>query len=135
MSAMDFNRIFLFTLADLDERATVRDRSYGLIRQDGTAKPVFTALKRFLAATGPSLSPAPVPAYSMAPASLISISWKKPDGKRVLMFWANETGSLKFANTGSVVVSDPLTGGKATVSPAAGVVALSVGKTLKIATF
>lgn len=135
MSAMDFNRVFLFTLADLDERATVRDRSYGLIRQDGTNKPVFTALKRMLATAGPSLSPADVPAYAASPQSLISISWKKPDGKRVLMFWANETGSLKFANSGSVVVNDPLTGGKVTVSPVGGAVSLSVGKTLKIATY
>jgi beta-xylosidase len=31
MSVLGYEKIFLFTLSDLDERATVRDRSYGLI--------------------------------------------------------------------------------------------------------
>ncbi|MDO2068561.1 hypothetical protein Q2415_25875, partial [Escherichia coli] len=29
MSALDYDRIFLFTLSDLDQRASVRDRDYG----------------------------------------------------------------------------------------------------------
>ena len=43
MSAMDYDRIFLFALSDLDERASVRDRSYGLLDIQGNPKPAYRA--------------------------------------------------------------------------------------------
>ncbi len=53
MSALDYDRIFLFTLSDLDQRASVRDRDYGLLDLDANPKPVYLALQRFLKVTGP----------------------------------------------------------------------------------
>ena len=41
MSALDYDRIFLFTLSDLDQRASVRDRDYGLLDLDANPKPVY----------------------------------------------------------------------------------------------
>ncbi len=61
MSALDYDRIFLFTLSDLDQRASVRDRDYGLLDLDANPKPVYLALQRFLKVTGPKLRPADPP--------------------------------------------------------------------------
>ncbi|MFN2910829.1 hypothetical protein ACKUE4_25240, partial [Escherichia coli] len=55
MSALDYDRIFLFTLSDLDQRASVRVRVSGLLDLDANPKPVYLALQRFLKVTGPKL--------------------------------------------------------------------------------
>lgn len=135
MSTMDFDRVFLFSLSDLDARATVRDRSYGLLHEDGTAKPAYTALQRFLALTGPSITPAATPGYTSAPETLISMSWKRADGKTVLIYWANETGVVRFPSKVSVSVNDPLTGARSTVKPSSGAVSLGVKKTIQVAVY
>lgn len=135
MSTMDFDRVFLFALADLDARATVRDRSYGLLREDGTAKPVYTSLQRFLALTGPSITPSAVPAFTGAPESLISMSWNRADGKKVLVYWANETGTIRFPGKVTVSVNDPLSGARASIKPTSGVISLAVKKTLQVAIY
>ena len=62
MSTQDFDRIYLFTLSDLDGRATARDRFYGLLDLNGDPKPSYTALKYFLEVTGPNLTPGDPPA-------------------------------------------------------------------------
>lgn len=99
MATQDFDRIFLFTLADLDARAGVRDRRYGLLRENGSPKPVYHALQRFLAICGPRLLPgAPVRVVGggkdgstaeALPEGLVSIAWQRPDGKRLWMAWAH----------------------------------------------
>ena len=92
MSALDYDRIFLFALSDLDQRASVRDRGYGLLTLPASP-PAYQALARFLAATGPKLNPAPSPQLDAAPDDLYSIGWRKPDGTRLWMFWSASGGA------------------------------------------
>ena len=85
------------TLTDLDSRATARDQHYGLVRLNGEPKPVFHALKRFLSICGPRLEPDTPPAVQGAsPEGLISIGWKRPDGTRLWMVWAEKAGEVRI---------------------------------------
>ena len=77
MSALDYDRIFLFTLSDLDQRASVRDRDYGLLDLDANPKPVYLALQRFLKVTGPKLRPADPPVTEDLPDGSFSIGWTR----------------------------------------------------------
>src|SRR5690606_21474028 len=45
MSALDYDKVFLFALSDLDSRATARDQHYGLLDLQGKPKPVYLALQ------------------------------------------------------------------------------------------
>lgn len=108
MSAMDYDRIFLFALSDLDSRATIRDRSYGLLDLNGQPKSVYRALARFLAATGPMLIPAHEPVVQNPPADLYSIGWKKPDGSHVWMFWAANPVTVTLSGIGQAMLIDPV---------------------------
>ncbi len=112
MSALDYDRIFLFTLADLDERATRRDRSYGLLRRNGEPKPVYHALQRFLDICGAGLQPEPALALSLAaaPEGLVVIGWRRQDGRRLWMVWAAEAGLLRLPAVRSATVFQPLQG-------------------------
>lgn len=109
MATQDFDRIFLFTLSDLDARAGARDRRYGLLREDGARKPVYHALQRFLAICGPRLEPgAPVRIDGGAgrsgstaealPEGLVSIAWRRRDGQRVWMAWAHQPMSVSLVD-------------------------------------
>ena len=110
MSTLDFDRIFLFTLSDLDTRASVRDRNYGLLDLDAQPKPAYLALQRFLAITGPRLEPADAPTLTDPPSGLIGIAWTRADGHRLLMFWAADTGEAKLAQVAHATLHDPLAG-------------------------
>lgn len=92
MSALDFDRTFLFALSDLDERATARDQHYGLLDIDGNPKPVYTALKYFLEVSGPDLHPGTAPAIRQEPDDFYSVSWTRSDGKQLLLFWSDTGG-------------------------------------------
>ena len=107
-SALDFDRVFLFTLSDLDQRASVRDRSYGLLDLAAQPKPAYLALQRFLAITGPRLEPADTPAFTDAPSGLIGIAWTRADGHRLLMFWAADAGEVKLTQIPRATLHDPL---------------------------
>ena len=112
MAALDFDRVFLFTLTDLDARATARDQHYGLVRLNGEPKPVYHALKRFLSVCGPRLLPDDPPALlGEAPEGLVSIAWKRPDGVRVWMVWADKQGEVRIAaSTSQASLHHPLSG-------------------------
>lgn len=110
MSAMDYDRIFLFNLSDLDARATLRDQHYGLLRLDGTKKPAYKALKRFLNITGPRLTPQVAPAFTDAPAGMLSMAWQRADGRWVWVFWAQQPGTVILARQGSMTLHNPLRG-------------------------
>jgi polysaccharide biosynthesis protein PslG len=103
MSVADFDRVFLFALSDLDSRAGVRDRSYGLLNVQGKPKPAYTALARFLKITGPKLLPGEAPAYKGS---------VEPDGTHLWMFWANQPGKLELATAGDITLYQPLSGAK-----------------------
>jgi polysaccharide biosynthesis protein PslG len=116
MSAMDFDRIFLFTLSDLDQRASVRDRFYGLLDINANPKPVYTALKYFLDVSGPSLSPADPPAADQLPDGLFSIGWTRADGHKLWFFWAAEGGNAHLPGLTRATLYDPLRGTQTPVS-------------------
>lgn len=111
MAALDFDRIFLFALSDLDQRAGVRDRCYGLLSENGEPKPVYHALLRFLSTCGPRLEPdAPPKIKGGAPKGLISVGWKRPDGQRLCMLWSDEAQTITLSSARQGILHQPLTG-------------------------
>jgi beta-xylosidase len=121
MSTLDYQRIFLFNLSDLDERATPRDRGYGLLDLNGEPKPVYTALKNFFDVTGPTLQPADPPPVLSVPEDLYAISWNKPDGTHLLMAWSASSAHLTFPGIKNATLYDPLTGAHSPLANAKGV--------------
>ncbi|MFJ5300135.1 cellulase family glycosylhydrolase [Pseudomonas sp. NPDC088368] len=121
MSTLDYQRIFLFNLSDLDERATPRDRGYGLLDLSGEPKPVYTALKNFFDVTGPTLQPADPPPVTSVPEDLYAISWNKPDGTHLLMAWSASSAHLTFPGIKTATLYDPLTGAHSSLANAKGV--------------
>lgn len=115
MSAMDFDRIFLFALSDLDSRAGVRDRSYGLLDLNAQPKPVYKALSRFLALTGPKLQPTQTPAFKQPPEDFYNVTWAKPDGTKLWMFWSSKPGTVKVTGISSATLYQPLNDSKRTL--------------------
>ncbi|KFE53589.1 cellulase family glycosylhydrolase [Pseudomonas syringae] len=131
MSALDFQRIFLFNLSDLDARASARDQAYGLLDLQGNPKPVYTALLNFLNITGPRLEPSDPPGVSAVPSDLYAVAWTRDDGKKLLMFWSATGTTLTFPGIKSAVVHDPLTGSHTEVDSAQGI-SLALKPTLQI---
>ncbi|KAF1011718.1 MAG: hypothetical protein GAK32_00667 [Pseudomonas fluorescens] len=123
MSAQDFDRTFLFTLSDLDQRASVRDRNYGLLNLDANPKPSYTALKNFLQVTGPRLIPGDPPAASSSPDGLFSIGWSRTDGRKLWVFWSARSGNARLPNLTTATLYDPLRG---TETPLSGTNGLDV---------
>ncbi|MDH0797458.1 MULTISPECIES: cellulase family glycosylhydrolase [Pseudomonas] len=116
MSAMDFDKIFLFTLSDLDQRASVRDRAYGLLDLDAKPKPVYTALKHFLDVSGPQLTPGDPPAADQLPEGLFSIGWTRADGRKLWFFWSAKGGNAHLPDLANATLYDPLRGTQTPVS-------------------
>ncbi|WP_122206930.1 cellulase family glycosylhydrolase [Pseudomonas viridiflava] len=131
MSALGFQRIFLFNLSDLDERASARDQGYGLLDLQANPKPVYTALKNFLNVTGQRLSPADPPAVSKVPDDLYAVTWNREDGKRLLMFWSATGVTLNFPAINNAIVHDPLSGSRVPLSASQGIT-LALKPTLQI---
>lgn len=121
MSALDYDRTFLFTLSDLDQRASVRDRDYGLLDLNGNPKPAYTALQNFLQVTGPKLTPADPPTAGTLPAGLFSITWKRADGRNLWLFWAAGGGTVHLPAVKAAMLYDPLKGSNAPLSGSNGV--------------
>lgn len=112
ISAVDFDRVFMFALSDLDERASVRDRSYGLLDIRGNPKPAYTALAKFLEITGPQLNPGNLPKINKLPRDLgiFSVNWIKPNGRKLLILWAQKPGNIEFGNIATATLHQPLAG-------------------------
>ncbi|MBO0493756.1 cellulase family glycosylhydrolase [Pseudomonas sp. Marseille-Q1929] len=123
MSAMDFDKIFLFTLSDLDQRASVRDQYYGLLDIDANPKRVYTALKNFLDFSGPSLSPGDPPLADQLPDGLFSIGWTRADGHKLWFFWSAAGGNAHLPGLANATLYDPLLG---TQTPLTGTSGLTV---------
>jgi beta-xylosidase len=123
MSAMDYQRIFLFNLSDMDNRTSPRDQLYGLLDLQGNPKPVYTALRNFLTVTGPRLTPADPPAMNNMPADLYAVPWTRADGIHLLIFWSASSSSLQLPGIKSAVLLDPLTGGRTILNNEKGITA------------
>ncbi|MUF07634.1 beta-xylosidase [Pseudomonas sp. CCM 7893] len=116
MATQDYQKIFLFALSDLDERASVRDQYYGLLDLKGEPKPVYTALARFLETTGPSLKPGTTPVLKELPDTFYSVSWTRADGKHLLMYWSAKGTHISLPEVKAAELLDPLTGAKQTLN-------------------
>jgi polysaccharide biosynthesis protein PslG len=121
MSTMDYQRIFLFNLSDLDQRASPRDRGYGLLDLNAEPKPVYTALKNFFQITGPTLSPADPPPALAVPEDLYAVAWDRPDGSHLLMAWSASSAHLNFPGIKQATLYDPVSGNQTALADAKGV--------------
>lgn len=110
MSALDYDKIFLFALSDLDSRAGARDRRYGLLDESAQPKPVYDALQRMLTLTGPRITPGKAPALANVPPGLVSIAWQRQDGRKLWMFWADKAGSVQVSGLRQAQLHDVLSG-------------------------
>jgi beta-xylosidase len=109
MSVMDYDKIFLFALSDLDERASRRDRCYGLLDLQGDPKPAYTALKNFLVVTGAKIEKAQTPSNVSAPDGVFHVSWRREDSSRLLAFWSDSNGAVvKLSNVDKAELCAPL---------------------------
>ncbi|WP_455925137.1 beta-galactosidase [Pseudomonas putida] len=116
MSAMDYQRIFLFNLTDLDARASARDQFYGLVDLNGDPKPVYTALKNLFDVTGSRIEPADAPAYTNSPGDLYNVAWTRADGSHLWMFWSASGSSVTLPSVTSATLIDPLNGARTTLA-------------------
>lgn len=121
MSAMDYQRIFLFNLSDLDARASARDQYYGLVDINGSPKPVYTALKNFLGVTGARLEPADAPTYTNGPGDLYNVAWTRADGSHLWLFWSASGSSVTLPSVTSAALFDPLKGTRTDLANAQGI--------------
>lgn len=121
MSALDYDKLFLFALSDLDSRASARDQHYGLLDLQGKPKPVYLALQRFLQISGPRLLPADAPQLSALPNDLYAISWTREDGKNLWLFWSASGAEVHLPNVTKAVVHDPLSGARKDVQSDQGI--------------
>lgn len=133
MSTQDFDRIYLFTLSDLDARASARDRKYGLLRENGDPKPVYQALSRFLSLTGPRLTPGIQPQIQgKAPDGLIAIPWRRDDGRQVWMVWSNQASVVSLKGIPAATSHVPLTGEARSLVAKDGTLRVDVGPELRM---
>jgi len=121
MSTQDYQRIFLFNLSDLDQRASARERSYGLLDLNAEPKPVYNALKNFLQVTGPTLAPADLPPPLAVPEDLYAIAWNRPDGSHLLMAWSASSAHMVFPGIKKADLYDPLSGNHTPLADARGI--------------
>lgn len=110
MSTLDYQRIFLFGLSDLDRPITPRERNYGLLDLKGEPKPVFNALRNFLRITGPTLEPDTLPPVLSVPEDLWAMPWTRPDGSHVLMAWSESRAHLTIPGVKVATLYDPASG-------------------------
>ena len=108
-----------------------------LLRLDGEPKPVFHALKRFLQVCGPRLEPDTPPAVEAAkgdaPEGLVSIGWRRPDGTRLWMAWADKKAEVRIAMSGkSAVLHHPVSGRQVALQPSQGKLRLTLEPGLQI---
>ncbi len=94
MMETDFERIFLFALADLDDRASVRDRYYGLLDRNGDPKPSYSALKSFLTTLGPKVTFINIGAVGNG---VEHLAWWQGNKRQVALFWGKSGTQVKIS--------------------------------------
>ncbi|MCL7715574.1 beta-galactosidase [Stenotrophomonas mori] len=132
MSALDYDKVFLFALSDLDRRAGARDRRYGLLDERARPKPVHAAVQRLLHVTGPRITPGKAPALATVPPGLVSIAWQREDGRRLWFFWADTPGQVQLRGVERAQLHDVLDGSEQALQADAGRLAVPVGTTLSV---
>lgn len=93
---LGFQRIYLYEFLDLkpDPGMTDMEKHFGLVRNDGTPKPAFVALKNLIAVLrdpGPNFAPSELNfTIENAPQSLEKTLLQKRDGRCYLILWLEE---------------------------------------------
>jgi len=132
MMPLDFDRVFWFSFSEIDKIVSERDRHYGLVRPDASAKPAWHALKRFLTITGDRLEPiAPLQAIGTQPA-IYHHSWQRADGKRLTLFYGKQAGSFQLSASQPVQLHWPATGGSQILSPQSGAITVPIQTSLGV---
>ncbi len=132
MSALDYDKVFLFALSDLDSRAGARDRRYGLLDEGAAPKPVYVAVQRMLQLTGPRITPGKAPTLAAVPPGLISIAWQREDGRRLWFFWADKPGQVQLRGVEAAQLHDVLDGRVQALKAQGGSLDVPVGTTLSV---
>ncbi|MHC1480212.1 beta-galactosidase [Frateuria aurantia] len=132
MTTLDYDRIFLFALSDLDSRADLRDQFYGLLTTDAQPKPAYVALSHFLDYVGPRLLPASPPTLQQSPGSLIAVSGARSDGSHLWMFWAAQTGAVRLKGIAAADLYDPLHDTHTSLHASNGILTVPVTSQLQI---
>jgi len=116
MMEMDFEKIFIFTLSDLDTRATDRDRFYGLLDSEGNPKPAYFALKYFLGIMGANVVQGKQAVSVEGDVGHISW-WENPaSGRKVGLLWGAADSVLwvrppvGYSAQGNAILLDPISG-------------------------
>lgn len=133
MMALDFDRVFWFSFADIDKIVSERDRHYGLVRPDGSPKPAWHALQRFLALTGDRLEPLPPVLPTEGQPAFYQHSWQRADGRHVTLFYGQQSGgTLAWVHSRPVQLHWPATGGSQTLTPHNGRITVPIQATLGV---
>ncbi|EGC35400.1 hypothetical protein DICPUDRAFT_78906 [Dictyostelium purpureum] len=112
-SLVGFNKTFLFTISDLDARASsIRDQGYGIVDLNVNKKPVYDSLARLFNITGSSLesiSATDMNSYldkTKLGEDFVGVFYKKPSTNTTLFaFWSISTNisfNLKTNQTGKL---------------------------------
>lgn len=132
MMALDYDRVFWFSLADIDKIVSARDRHYGLVRPDASPKPAWHALQRFLALTGDRLEPLPPALPTDAQPAFYQHSWQRADGRRITLFYGKQASTVVWPAAQPVQLHWPATGTSQTLLPQGGRITVPVKTALGV---
>ena len=127
MMVLDYDRVFWFSLSDLDQRVAERDRFYGMVTLEVKPKPIYTALQNFLSVTGARVVPTvPLQPSSGDPAGIYATTWQRNDGAKLWFFWGKNFQVVRFDTIQSAVLHQPILGINQTLTATAGQVSVPV---------
>ncbi len=133
MMTLDYDRVFWFSLSDLDQRVAERDQFYGMITLDGKPKPIYAALQNFLSVAGARVTPtASLQPSSGNPIATYSTTWRRSDGTTLWFFWGKNIQTVKFNGIQSAVLHQPVSGTKTNIIATAGLLSVPVQPYLQI---
>ncbi|MBK9280049.1 MAG: cellulase family glycosylhydrolase [Candidatus Obscuribacter sp.] len=124
---LDFDRVYLFDLADFPAGWKGRDANYGMITNDDREKVSFKALRYFRQVVGEHVAPAAMPPIEVDRKRLYCTVVKRKRGETLLLIWAGTTRKCRIPGVKRLIVHNPLKqaskevvcsdGGEFTVTP------------------
>jgi polysaccharide biosynthesis protein PslG len=121
MFSLDYSRAYMFNLADMGPgpetlqympvTGTARDDFYGVLKNDGTPKPAYAALAKFLEVTGAVLTEAA--AFTTAEgedSSTYGPLWTREDGKHIWMARAETATTASIPSVATATIHDCVAG-------------------------
>jgi beta-xylosidase len=131
LMALDFDKCFYFMLNDLPTTVGLPDRAYGLLHDDGSPKPAYTAIKNLLKITGDRISPVAAP-HTDKDGELWSVAWKRADGRTLWFVWSERQIDVKLKGFSAAELHDPLTGERHSLTAANGAISVAVRERLQV---